>query len=139
MRILLAEDEDLVRRLASRAFQNAGYEVVEAHDGEAALEILRQRGSEIQAIVTDVVMPKMYGPEFLRVAEEDGLGVWPVLFMSAFLSHPSRAPSELPQGANFLKKPFTSSQLVAEFEKAIARAGLEAPRAKLPSFPANGN
>lgn len=135
MKILLAEDEELVRKLASRAIQAAGYEVLEAGNGDEALAALREHGAAIAAIVTDVVMPGMYGPEFVRAAEDEGIGAWPVLFMSAFLSHPSRAPTELPPGADFLPKPFTGSQLVAELEKVVVAAGLEPPQGKVLSFP----
>jgi two-component system cell cycle sensor histidine kinase/response regulator CckA len=142
LRILLAEDEDLVRRLASRAFRNAGYDVVEVSDGEAALAALREQGASIRAIVTDVVMPGLYGPEFVRIAEEEGLGTRPVLFVSAYLSHPSRpsrSSTQLPQGSHFLRKPFTSSQLVHAFEEALVAAGCEPPQGKVLSFRGNSN
>lgn len=134
MRVLLAEDEELVRKLACRAIQGAGYEVVEVCDGDHALTVLRERGAEIDAIVSDVVMPGRYGPEFVEAAREEGLGEWPVLYMSAFLSHPSRAPTALPPGSAFLAKPFTGTQLVAEMEKVLLAAGLEPPRGKVLSF-----
>ena len=136
MLILLVEDEVLVRRLASRALRSAGFEVLEAGAGDQALELLRERDDEITAIVSDVIMPGMTGPEFVRTAIEGGLGERPVLYISAFLSHPASAPVELPEGAPFLRKPFTSSQLVQKLRELLEGAGLSLPnRGKLLSFP----
>ena len=112
MLILLVEDEDLVRRLASRALRTAGFEVVEAQDGDEALSLLREHDDQIGAVVSDVIMPGPTGPEVMGMALEEGLREHPVLYVWAFLSHPAGTPVELPDGAAFLSKPFTSSQLV---------------------------
>ena len=126
VRILLAEDEALVRRLVSRTLRRAGYDVIEAEDGTAALEMLLAdaRGNEgegdagavIDAVVTDVVMPGLSGPEFVKRGEEELGQTIPVLFMSGYLSYPMGRAAPIPEGATLLQKPFTASQLLDELE-----------------------
>jgi signal transduction histidine kinase/CheY-like chemotaxis protein len=63
--ILLVEDDDAVRRVASRSLSQRGYEVLTAPDGEAALAVLERRSVDL--VVTDVVMPNLDGPSLVRV------------------------------------------------------------------------
>jgi two-component system, cell cycle sensor histidine kinase and response regulator CckA len=65
-RILLAEDEDGLRRMVALQFEELGYEVVSAADGEEALELLMAEPGAFEFILTDVKMPLMDGPAFLR-------------------------------------------------------------------------
>jgi two-component system, cell cycle sensor histidine kinase and response regulator CckA len=65
-RILLAEDEDGLRRMVAMQFEELGYEVVTAGDGEEALELLMAEPGNFEFILTDVKMPLMDGPTFLR-------------------------------------------------------------------------
>lgn len=60
--VLLVEDDDAIRRVAKRALQGAGYVVIEAGDGEAAMEIAARHSGDIHLLVTDVVMPGVDGP-----------------------------------------------------------------------------
>ncbi len=64
-RILVVDDEDAVRALASRILDRIGFEALTANDGESALEIYRQEGKTIRAIVLDMAMPRMNGAETL--------------------------------------------------------------------------
>jgi PAS domain S-box-containing protein len=64
-RILVVDDEDAVRQLASRILDRLGFEPMSAVDGESALEIYRNEGQSIRAIVLDMAMPKMNGRETL--------------------------------------------------------------------------
>src|SRR5690606_16046035 len=60
-RILLAEDDPVIRLLAERGLQELGYEVLTAADGSAALELLAGRSCPIDLLISDVVMPNMTG------------------------------------------------------------------------------
>ncbi|MCB1401140.1 MAG: response regulator, partial [Rhodobacteraceae bacterium] len=81
--ILLVEDEAPVRAFASRALKLRGYTVLEAENAEEALRILEDDGLVVDAFVTDVIMPGMDGPTWVREA----LGKRPetvVVFVSGY-------------------------------------------------------
>jgi len=68
--ILVAEDEPIVRNLTVRILEDAGYTVLTAHDGEEALRIFEEHGSDISLSVLDAVMPKISGPDvYLQIKE----------------------------------------------------------------------
>jgi CheY-like chemotaxis protein len=81
--ILLVEDEEGVRRMASRMIQSLGYTLVTAEDGEEGVQVAEEYEGTIDLIVTDVVMPNLSGPEMidrLRLS----LGHIPHLYVSGF-------------------------------------------------------
>jgi two-component system, cell cycle sensor histidine kinase and response regulator CckA len=106
--ILLVEDEDMVRAVAERALTRNGYTVLTAANGEAALEILAGR-TDIDLIVSDVVMPVMDGPTMVRQARVD-FPAMPILFMSGYAEEQLRKMIDLDNIA-FLPKPFSVQQL----------------------------
>jgi PAS domain S-box-containing protein len=116
--ILLAEDDASVRRLVVTELTRRGFTVLEAEDGLAALELFRKERDRIDAIVTDVVMPRMNGADLAAAAGHLRPGV-KILFISG---HPERAGSGLdPAGAtNVLMKPFTADTLAARIKELIA-------------------
>ncbi len=63
-RVLLVEDEDVVRSFAVRALKRQGYEVLEASSGVEALEVMAENEDRVDIVVSDVVMPEMDGPRF---------------------------------------------------------------------------
>ena len=107
-RILLVEDEDMVRAVAERALTRAGFEVTVAGDGDEGLEIARS-GAEFDLIVSDVVMPAMDGPSMAREVRK----LWPampILFMSGYAEEQLRNELDL-DNVEFLAKPFTVQQI----------------------------
>ncbi|MEM6706875.1 MAG: ATP-binding protein [Acidobacteriota bacterium] len=113
--ILLVEDELLVRRLTKRTLEQAGYHVLTASDGQEALETMAE--AQVDFVLSDVVMPNMSGPEFVRVLRQSDRKT-PVLFMSGYPNHPSQALS-LPEGAVLIEKPFTSSALLGRIAELL--------------------
>ncbi|MCU4655209.1 ATP-binding protein [Roseibacterium sp. SDUM158016] len=110
--VLLVEDEAPVRAFASRALRLRGYTVYEADNAEAALETLRKRGAEIDLFVTDVVMPGMDGPSWVREALRDRPGV-KVVFVSGYSEEDiAELSADIPNSV-FLPKPFTLYDLTA--------------------------
>ncbi|MEN0058088.1 MAG: response regulator [Bdellovibrio sp.] len=102
MKILIVDDETLVRRSLSRALKNKGYEVQEAVNGTEGL--LLWKSWEPQLIFLDVLMPGLTGPEVLREMGSENKAK--VILMSAF-SGEHNMQTALQMGANlFVPKPF---------------------------------
>ena len=110
-RILLVEDEDMVRAVAERALTRQGYAVVTASDGDEGLEAMRQN-PDFDIVVTDVVMPAMDGPAMAREIREMTPGI-PVLFMSGYAEEQLRKGIDL-EGMYFIAKPFSVAQIAAK-------------------------
>jgi len=116
--ILLVEDEDAVRAFAARALVQRGYTVLEAASGVEALELLGERDNEVDLIVSDVVMPEMDGPSFLREARARGVKAR-IIFASGYAEE--AFSKNLPEGEEFefLPKPFSLKQLVETVKATI--------------------
>jgi PAS domain S-box-containing protein len=63
--VLLVDDEEIVRQVGRRILERYGYTVVEAHDGQGAVELYRKRGGEFQLVILDLSMPRLSGEEAL--------------------------------------------------------------------------
>ncbi|MEQ1782017.1 MAG: ATP-binding protein [Hyphomonadaceae bacterium] len=118
--ILLVEDEDGVRGIAAQLLQSFGYSVIEASDGEKALEIIKQHAGSIDLLISDVVMPGMDGPALLREARP-WLTKTRVMFISGYAERDLAKALEDDRDISFLPKPFTLKQL-AERVKAELQA-----------------
>jgi two-component system, cell cycle sensor histidine kinase and response regulator CckA len=108
--VLLVEDEAPVRAFASRALQLRGYTVIEAECAEDALAVLQDPTIEIDVFVTDVVMPGMDGPSWVKEALLTRPGVR-VVFVSGYAEDVlSEEQSRIPNSV-FLAKPFSLNEL----------------------------
>ncbi|WP_347303628.1 response regulator [Croceibacterium sp. TMG7-5b_MA50] len=120
-RILLVEDEDMVRMVAERALLQKGHEVVTAADGEEGLEALRgalAAGQRFDLVVSDVVMPVMDGPAMVRTMRTL-VPDMPVLFMSGYAEAQLREQIDV-ANMHFLAKPFNVSQIAAMVQNIVA-------------------
>jgi two-component system, cell cycle sensor histidine kinase and response regulator CckA len=105
--ILLVEDADAVRQVVRRSLVKMGYTVLEAANGPQAIEVARERGTDIDLLLTDFVMPLMGGRELIDRIHE--LGLQPrVLIMSGYIDDALLRGGGLPPGAAFIEKPFTA-------------------------------
>ena len=110
--VLLVEDEAPVRAFASRALRMRGYTVLEAENAEEALRTLEDPALEVDIFVTDVVMPGMDGPSWVKKALEERPNVR-VIFVSGYAEDAlSEMQSRIPNSV-FLPKPFSLSDLAA--------------------------
>lgn len=108
--VLLVEDEAPVRAFASRALRLRGFTVIEADCGEEVLNRLEDKDLSIDVIVTDVVMPGLDGPTWVRRALQDRPGLR-VVFVSGYAEGSfGGTPPDLPHSV-FLPKPFSLNQL----------------------------
>ncbi len=110
--VLLAEDEDAVRRLIQRALELHGYSVLPARSGEEAEQLERAHLGPIHLLVTDVVMPGMGGRELADVIKSRRPQV-KVVFMSGYTNDEVVRHGVILNRDAFLQKPFSPSSLVA--------------------------
>jgi CheY-like chemotaxis protein len=108
--ILLVEDEPSVRKVASRVLRRSGYTVIEASNGTEALRECEERGTEVDLIITDIVMPEMGGFELAKRVRRGRPGAR-ILFTSGYTEDAVMRRSFVEPGEAFLDKPFTPARL----------------------------
>ncbi|PTX50314.1 ATP-binding response regulator [Allosediminivita pacifica] len=108
--VLLVEDEAPVRSFAARALRLRSYEVIEAETGEEALELLAREDTKVDVFVTDVVMPGMDGPTWVREAQKTRPEAR-VVFISGYAENVFSAGGDEVPNSVFLPKPFSLSEL----------------------------
>ena len=116
--ILIVEDDTNVRKLTSLILNRKGYRVLEASNGEQALDICRDLEKPLDLVLTDVVMPAMSGK---RVIEElrRMQRTFKVLFMSGYTDNAIVHHGVLEVGTNFLQKPFTVDGLIGKVREVL--------------------
>lgn len=118
--LLLVEDDDMVRSLTRQVLEKAGYEVLEARDGEDALEVFMAHAAEIQLLVLDVVMPRMDGRALYDNISELRPGV-PVLFCSSYSADLLESEYMLLVGGSLLAKPYRAIELLRRVRDMLDR------------------
>lgn len=122
-RILLVEDEALVRGFAKSALEAEGHRVLEADSGATALAIVRSHRGEIDLLLTDVVMPQMGGPELAREIVKLDSGIR-VLYMSGYSEVHDFESIRAELRAPMLPKPFSPRQLAEGVRNALGPSTL---------------
>ena len=115
-RILLAEDDQVMREYLARALERSGYSVAAVDRGTAALPLLEAEAFDL--LLTDIVMPEMDGIELARRAGEIAPDMR-VMFFTGFAAVTLKAGREMPN-ARVLSKPFHLRELVAEVDRLFA-------------------
>jgi two-component system cell cycle response regulator CpdR len=118
-RILLAEDDNDMRRFLVRALEQAGYQVASFDNGLSAYNRLREEPFEL--LLTDIVMPEMDGIELARRATELDPEI-KVMFITGFAAVALNPDSDAPRDAKILSKPFHLKDLVNEVQKLLIAA-----------------
>jgi two-component system cell cycle response regulator CpdR len=120
-RILLAEDDEDMRRFLARALENAGYQVVSFNNGLSAYERLREEPFHL--LLTDIVMPEMDGIELARKASELDPDL-KIMFITGFAAVALNPDMNAPRNAKILSKPFHLRDLVSEVGRLITAGEL---------------
>jgi CheY-like chemotaxis protein len=116
--VLLAEDDEIVRRLIVRVLKRSGYTVLVAEDGQQALDILEEKADEVAIAVLDVVMPKVSG----RVVYERILEIapsMPVLFCSGYSTDSLHTEFIAEQGLQVMPKPYNPDDLLIKMREML--------------------
>ena len=118
-RILFVEDEQIVRGIAAHLLRQRGYEVLEAEDGEQALEIIAAENGRFDLLISDVIMPGLDGPSMLKRARPL-IGNVPVMFISGYAESEFSDLLEEEKGISFLPKPLDIKTLAERVKEQLA-------------------
>jgi two-component system, cell cycle sensor histidine kinase and response regulator CckA len=116
--VLVVDDEPVVRRFACRVLREAGFAVQEAGDGQDAIALIRRSAVEPDAVVSDIVMPRMNGVELLRLLSLERPRL-PVILMSGY-GNEELTRRGIASPCSVLAKPFSPERLLAEVRRCIA-------------------
>ena len=116
-KIILAEDDDDMRRFLVKALEKAGHQVTPFAEGASAFEEIKQATFDL--LLTDIVMPEMDGIELARRAAELDPSL-KIMFITGFAAVALHPDSRAPKDAKVLSKPFHLRDLVAEVDRMMA-------------------
>ena len=116
-KIILAEDDDDMRRFLARALEKAGHDVSDFAEGASAFEEIKLKAFDL--LLTDIVMPEMDGIELARRAAELDPSL-KIMFITGFAAVALHPDSRAPKDAKVLSKPFHLRDLVAEVDRMMA-------------------
>jgi two-component system cell cycle sensor histidine kinase/response regulator CckA len=113
-KILMIDDEDLLLTMGEMVLSSFGYSVLTANSGQAALDIFRQKASEIDLVITDLVMPQMSGRELIEHLRRIDPKV-KIICASGFVRPASNEENEI-----YLQKPFASQDLLRKVKQVLS-------------------
>jgi CheY-like chemotaxis protein len=117
--IVLVEEEAVERQAIARYLQESGFAVVEAADSDAGMAILEER-SDVQGLVTDAHVPgKIDGFELAGVVRTQ----WPAIAVVMISGHSDASSGPVPEGGEFVAKPYLFSHLASALERLIGSVG----------------
>jgi len=111
IRVLVAEDEEMIQRSVTRILESAGHQVKVCHDGQEAHQLFAEDPTAWDLVLSDVVMPRMSGPQLLTQLERLRPEM-PVLFMSGYTDHELLRQKIAERDVRLLDKPFTAEVLL---------------------------
>lgn len=129
-KILLVDDSKFLRLATERALARAGYDVLTAHDGEAALQLAREKRPDV--ILLDMLLPKMTGPDVLRALKKDPATKWIAVVVLTGLSQKNAVRLQQDGACAFLEKSELGldkgcEALLVALAALVRKLGLEVP------------
>jgi len=119
-KILVCDDEPVLRNVVAKILRNQGFEVIEAGDGPAALELFHAQADTIRLVILDMILPGRPGLEVFREIHRQAPHI-PVLLSSGF-GRGTDVDQAMAQGVvGFLQKPYTAARLAQEVRTAMGR------------------
>jgi len=119
--VLVVDDDEFVRRVASSILERVGFEVISAEDGQQGLELYEQKADQLKAMVLDIKMPRMNGDELLEILRERGSRI-PVILSSGYSDVNPGAQRVLDDLSTFLAKPYRPVTLMSALRRLMAKA-----------------
>jgi signal transduction histidine kinase/CheY-like chemotaxis protein len=116
--ILVAEDDNVVRALLTRVLRGQGYRVLEASDGQAAIELFRAESARIHLVLTDLMMPRRTGLELVNAVLAFQQQT-PIVVMSGYTSDPAGAAQLTELGLPVLSKPTTPTEVLLKIRQVL--------------------
>jgi len=131
MKVLVAEDDPLIRKAVAEVLADEGYRVLEASDGQTALDMFTEHAPDF--VCLDVMMPRVNGYDVCRRLRDEDTNI-PIIFISAKSEEVDRVVG-LELGADdFIVKPFGVKELVARIRAVTRRCGRSKPAESESSF-----
>jgi len=116
--ILLTEDDENVRVVLRHALENFGYQVINANDGQEAIDVLEARAGEIDLVILDVVLPKKDGKEVYDAVRSLRPGL-PVLFISGYTADVIFKKGIYENGIQLMTKPLSPYALLGKVREML--------------------
>lgn len=124
MKILIAEDESINRRLVKKHLSDAGYETVEAEDGQAAWDLFQTE--PFHFVITDWMMPRLDGPALIQNIRNSGQSHYTYIILLTAMDETENVVRGLESGADdYLTKPLNGRELIARVSSGMRILKLE--------------
>ena len=120
--VLIVDDDEVVRGVAGRILERAGFDVLSAADGQQALRLFGEHGADLALVLLDLTMPGMSGGQVLQELRSLERTV-PVALMSGHPEKEARKQPGLAAAEGFVAKPFTAQSLRSVVRRTIEGAG----------------
>ena len=118
MRVLTVDDSRTILAMLHHTLTNAGFEVLQAEDGQQGLEVLRNENVDV--VITDINMPVMDGIEFIRQVRAAGMhNSLPILILTTETSQDKRDQGRAAGGTGWIVKPFDPDKLISVIHKVV--------------------
>lgn len=117
MRILTVDDSRTILAMLHHTLSNAGFEVLQAEDGQQGLDVLARE--EVDVVITDINMPVMDGIQFIRQVRASGHSSLPILILTTETSLDKRDQGRAAGGTGWIVKPFDPEKLIQVIHKVV--------------------
>ena len=118
MRVLTVDDSRTILAMLHHTLSNAGFDVLQAEDGQKGLDILKREAVDI--IITDINMPVMDGIEFIKNVRATGQhNSLPILILTTETSQDKREQGRAAGGTGWIVKPFDPEKLISVIHKVV--------------------
>ncbi len=116
--ILMAEDDEMLREMAKKMLEKAGYRIITAVSGEDAMDFVKDFNDPIDLLITDIVMPGMNGRDLAGQMQEKIPGL-KVLYMSGYTANVIAHHGILDKDLNFIQKPFSHDEIASKIREIL--------------------
>ena len=117
MRVLTVDDSRTILAMLHHTLSNAGFEVLQAEDGQQGLDVLNRE--KVDVIITDINMPVMDGIQFIKQIRAGGHNSLPILILTTETSQDKRDQGRAAGGTGWIVKPFDPEKLIQVIHKVV--------------------